>query len=136
MLVVDASEEELGAGLSNFQPVSPMTLSSSSNYNVGMSTLTNVNDWEAVADEGVPRDRQAPQDRLLSHPAGALPDLLLRRREPGLRQDQRRVFLKRGRRPGSAIWTPSSFTSVILAVGWNRQPWKPLLLGLEGKTAA
>ena len=62
-----------------------------------------------MADRGVPRDRQAPQDRLL-HPAGALPDLL-RRDEPGLRQDPATRLLpgrEQVRRPGSAIWTPST----------------------------
>ena len=68
-------------------------------------------------------------------PAGALPDLR-RPSEPGLRQDPARVFFPEESRSSSGVSyldSEYSFTSVDLAVGWNRQPWSRFSLGLEGK---
>ena len=136
VLVVDASEKNWGPGYLNFQFGFSDDFESSSNYNVGMSyTLTNVNDWggEWLTEASLGTAKHFKTDFYTPlEPSQTFFG------EASLAYDktQRRIFMPEETRAAdgvSYVDSEYSFTSVDLAVGWNRQPWSRLSLGLEGK---
>lgn len=136
VLVVDASEKNWGPGYLNFQFGFSDDFESSSNYNVGMSyTLTNVNDWGA---EWLTEASLGTAKHLKTDFYTPLEPSQTFYGEASLAYDktQRRIFIPEdpdGANDVSYIDSEYSFTSADLAVGWNRQPWSRLSLGLEGK---
>lgn len=139
VLVVDASEKNWGPGYLNFQFGFSDDFESSSNYNVGMSyTLTNVNDWGA---EWLTEASLGTAKHLKTDFYTPLEPSQTFYGEASLAYDktQRRIFTPEATRTEdgvSYIDSEYSFTSADLAVGWNRQPWSRLSLGLEGKVGA
>ncbi|WP_429065009.1 patatin-like phospholipase family protein [Aeromonas bestiarum] len=139
VLVVDASEKNWGPGYLNFQFGFSDDFESSSNYNVGMSyTLTNVNDWGA---EWLTEASLGTAKHLKTDFYTPLEPSQTFYGEASLAYDktQRRIFTPEETRTEdgvSYIDSEYSFTSADLAVGWNRQPWSRLSLGLEGKVGA
>jgi NTE family protein len=134
VLVVDASEKNWGPGYFNFQFGFSDDFESSSNYNVGMSyTLTNVNDWGAEwlteASLGTAKHFKTdfytplePSQTFYSEASLAYD------------QTQRSLFNPDPADPlFTYLDTEYSFFSADLAVGWNRQPWSRLSMGLEGQ---
>lgn len=136
VLVVDASEKNWGPGYLNFQLGFSDDFESSSNYNVGMSyTLTNVNDWGG---EWLTEASLGTAKHLKTDFYTPLEPSQTYFGETSLAYDktQRRVFFPEESRSSSGVSyldSEYSFTSVDLAVGWNRQPWSRFSLGLEGK---
>lgn len=136
VLVVDASEKNWGPGYLNFQFGFSDDFESSSNYNVGMSyTLTNVNDWGA---EWLTEASLGTAKHLKTDFYTPLEPSQTFYGEASLAYDktQRRIFTPEETRTEdgvSYIDSEYTFTSIDLAVGWNRQPWSRLSLGLEGK---
>ena len=97
--------------------------------------LTNVNDWggEWLTEASLGTAKHLKTD--FYTPLGALPDLL-RRDEPGLRQDPATSSSRKraGRRPGSAIWTPSTASPAwILPSAGIASPGAASPLGWRGK---
>jgi len=136
VLVVDASEKNWGPGYLNFQLGFSDDFESSSNYNVGMSyTLTNVNDWGA---EWLTEASLGTAKHLKTDFYTPLEPSQTLFGEASLAYDktQRRVFFPEEQTRSSGVSyldSEYSFTSLDLAVGWNRQPWSRFSLGLEGK---
>jgi NTE family protein len=136
VLVVDASEKNWGPGYLNFQFGFSDDFESSSNYNVGMSyTLTNVNDWGA---EWLTEASLGTAKHLKTDFYSPLEPSQTFYGEASLAYDKtlRRLFIPEdpdGTNDVSYVDSEYSFTSADLAVGWNRQPWSRLSLGLEGK---
>ncbi|WP_409011396.1 patatin-like phospholipase family protein [Aeromonas salmonicida] len=136
VLVVDASEKNWGPGYLNFQFGFSDDFESSSNYNVGMSyTLTNLNEWGA---EWLTEASLGTAKHLKTDFYSPLEPSQTFYGEASLAYDktQRRIFIPEdpnGASNVSYIDSEYSFTSADLAVGWNRQPWSRLSLGVEGK---
>ncbi|UUI60644.1 MULTISPECIES: patatin-like phospholipase family protein [Aeromonas] len=136
VLVVDASEKNWGPGYLNFQFGFSDDFESSSNYNVGMSyTLTNLNEWGA---EWLTEASLGTAKHLKTDFYSPLEPSQTFYGEASLAYDktQRRIFIPEdpnGANDVSYIDSEYSFTSADLAVGWNRQPWSRLSLGVEGK---
>lgn len=136
VLVVDASEKNWGPGYLNFQFGFSDDFESSSNYNVGMSyTLTNLNEWGA---EWLTEASLGTAKHLKTDFYSPLEPSQTFYGEASLAYDktQRRIFIPEdpnGANNVSYIDSEYSFTSADLAVGWNRQPWSRLSLGVEGK---
>lgn len=139
VLVVDASEKNWGPGYLNFQFGFSDDFESSSNYNVGMSyTLTNLNEWGA---EWLTEASLGTAKHLKTDFYSPLEPSQTFYSEASLAYDktQRRIFIPEdpnGANDVSYIDSEYSFTSADLAVGWNRQPWSRLSLGLEGKVGS
>ncbi|MGE6115774.1 patatin-like phospholipase family protein [Aeromonas salmonicida] len=139
VLVVDASEKNWGPGYLNFQFGFSDDFESSSNYNVGMSyTLTNLNEWGA---EWLTEASLGTAKHLKTDFYSPLEPSQTFYGEASLAYDktQRRIFIPEdpnGANDVSYIDSEYSFTSADLAVGWNRQPWSRLSLGLEGKVGS
>ncbi|TNI57715.1 serine protease [Aeromonas media] len=139
VLVVDASEKNWGPGYLNFQLGFSDDFESSSNYNVGMSyTLTNVNDWGA---EWLTEASLGTAKHLKTDFYTPLEPSQTFYGEASLAYDktQRRVFFPEEDVKSSGVRyldSEYSFTSMDLAVGWNRQPWSRLSLGLEGQVGS
>lgn len=136
VLVVDASEKNWGPGYLNFQFGFSDDFESSSNYNVGMSyTLTNLNEWGA---EWLTEASLGTAKHLKTDFYSPLEPSQTFYGEASFAYDktQRRIFIPEdpnGANNVSYIDSEYSFTSADLAVGWNRQPWSRLSLGVEGK---
>ncbi|QJT16666.1 serine protease [Aeromonas sp. 1805] len=136
VLVVNASEKNWGPGYLNFQFGFSDDFESSSNYNVGMSyTLTNVNDWGA---EWLTEASLGTAKHFKTDFYTPLEPSQTFFGEASLAYDktQRRIFIPEETRAAdevSYVDAEYNFTNVDLAVGWNRQPWSRLSLGLEGK---
>ncbi|MDM5136305.1 patatin-like phospholipase family protein [Aeromonas salmonicida] len=139
VLVVDASEKNWGPGYLNFQFGFSDDFESSSNYNVGMSyTLTNLNEWGA---EWLTEASLGTAKHLKTDFYSPLEPSQTFYGEASFAYDktQRRIFIPEdpnGANDVSYIDSEYSFTSADLAVGWNRQPWSRLSLGLEGKVGS
>ncbi|MEG0010410.1 MAG: patatin-like phospholipase family protein [Aeromonas sp.] len=143
VLVVNASEKNWGPGYLNFQLGFSDDFESNSNYNVGMSyTLTNVNDWggEWLTEASLGTAKHIKTDFYTP-----LEPSQTYYGEASLAYDktQHRVFfteeeVKASSSNASVSYLDSeySFTSVDLALGWNRQPWSRLSLGLEGQVGS
>ncbi|EQB2601362.1 patatin-like phospholipase family protein [Aeromonas salmonicida] len=136
VLVVDASEKNWGPGYLNFQFGFSDDFESSSNYNVGMSyTLTNLNEWGA---EWLTEASLGTAKHLKTDFYSPLEPSQTFYGEASLAYDktQRRIFLPEDTESTQGLSYVDSeygFTSADLAVGWNRQPWSRISLGLEGK---
>ncbi len=136
VLRVDASEKRWGPGYLNFQFGFTDDFESNSNYNVGMSyTLTNVNDWGA---EWLTEASLGTAKHFKTDFYTPLEPSQTFFGEASLAYDktQRRIFTPEAVRMTdtvSYIDSQYNFTRIDLAVGWNRQPWSRLSLGLEGK---
>ncbi|USV57210.1 patatin-like phospholipase family protein [Aeromonas encheleia] len=139
VLVVNASEKNWGPGYLNFQLGFSDDFESTSNYNVGMSyNLTNVNDWGA---EWLTEASLGTAKHLKTDFYTPLEPSQTFFGEASLAYDktQRRVFFPEDEVQTSGVSyldSEYSFTSVDLSVGWNRQPWSRLSLGLEGKVGS
>ncbi|MEV3817367.1 patatin-like phospholipase family protein [Aeromonas salmonicida] len=136
VLVVDASEKNWGPGYLNFQFGFSDDFESSSNYNVGMSyTLTNLNEWGA---EWLTEASLGTAKHLKTDFYSPLEPSQTFYGEASFAYDktQRRIFLPEDTESTQGLSYVDSeygFTSADLAVGWNRQPWSRISLGLEGK---
>ncbi|MFM5438982.1 patatin-like phospholipase family protein [Aeromonas enteropelogenes] len=135
VLVVDASEKNWGPGYLNFQFGFTDDFENTSNYNVGMSyTLTNVNDWGA---EWLTEASLGTAKHIKTDFYTPLEPSQTFYGEASLAYDQtdRRLF---NPVPDEIdlnyLDTDYSFFSADLAIGWNRQPWSRLSMGLEGQT--
>lgn len=139
VLVVDASEKNWGPGYLNFQLGFSDDFENSSNYNVGMSyTLTNVNDWGA---EWLTEASLGTAKHLKTDFYTPLEPSQTYYGEASLAYDKtpRRVFFPEEEQQTLGVRyldSEYSFTSLDLAVGWNRQPWSRLSFGLEGKVGS
>ncbi|MCH7370111.1 MULTISPECIES: patatin-like phospholipase family protein [Aeromonas] len=139
VLVVNASEKNWGPGYLNFQLGFSDDFENSSNYNVGMSyTLTNVNDWGG---EWLTEASLGTAKHLKTDFYTPLEPSQTYFGEASLAYDktQRRVFFPEEDVLSSGVRyldSEYSFTSMDLAIGWNRQPWSRLSLGLEGKVGS
>lgn len=139
VLVVNASEKNWGPGYLNFQLGFSDDFESNSNYNVGMSyNLTNVNDWGA---EWLTEASLGTAKHIKTDFYSPLEPSQTYFGEASLAYDktQRRVFFPEEDVQSSGVSyldSEYSFTSVDLAIGWNRQPWSRLSLGLEGKVGS
>ena len=136
VLVVDASEKNWGPGYLNFQFGFSDDFESSSNYNVGMSyTLTNLNEWGA---EWLTEASLGTAKHLKTDFYSPLEPSQTFYGEASFAYDKtlRRIFLPEDTESTQGLSYVDSeygFTSADLAVGWNRQPWSRISLGLEGK---
>ncbi|MGL5974088.1 MAG: patatin-like phospholipase family protein, partial [Aeromonas sobria] len=137
VLVVDASEKSWGPGYLNFQFGFSDDFENTSNYNVGMSyTLTNVNDWGA---EWLTEASLGTAKHIKTNFYTPLEPSQTFYGEASLAYDQtqRRLFFP-DPDPSSVqlsyLDSEYSFFSTNVAVGWNRQPWSRLSMGLEGQT--
>ncbi|WP_434665380.1 patatin-like phospholipase family protein [Aeromonas sp. NJAU223] len=137
VLVVNASEKNWGPGYLNFQLGFSDDFESNSNYNVGMSyTLTNVNDWggEWLTEASLGTAKHFKTDFYTP-----LEPSQTYYGEASLAYDKtpRRVFFTEQKDLDvyglRYLDSEYSFTSVDLALGWNRQPWSRLSFGLEGQ---
>ena len=137
VLVVDASEKNWGPGYLNFQFGFTDDFENTSNYNVGMSyTLTNVNDlgaeWLTEASLGTAKHLKTNFYTPLEPSQTFYGEASL-----AYDQTQRRLFFP-DPDPSSVqlsyLDSEYSFFSTNVAVGWNRQPWSRLSMGLEGQT--
>ncbi len=136
VLLVDASEKNWGPGYLNFQFGFTDDFENTSNYNVGMSyTLTNVNEWGA---EWLTEASLGTAKHIKTDFYTPLEPSQTFYGEASLAYDQtlRRLFFPN---PDPEMVSISyldseySFFSGDLAVGWNRQPWSRLSMGLEGQ---
>ncbi|MGL5522525.1 MAG: patatin-like phospholipase family protein [Aeromonas veronii] len=137
VLVVDASEKNWGPGYLNFQFGFNDDFENSSNYNVGFSyTLTNVNDWGA---EWLTEASLGTAKHIKSDFYTPLEPSQTFYGEASLAYDQSQRSLFNPD-PDDPLFTyldaEYSFFSADLAVGWNRQPWSRLSMGLEGQTGS
>ncbi|MGL5813022.1 MAG: patatin-like phospholipase family protein [Aeromonas sp.] len=136
VLVVNASEKNWGPGYLNFQLGFSDDFESNSNYNVGMSyTLTNVNDWGG---EWLTEASLGTAKHLKTDFYTPLEPSQTYYGEASLAYDKtpRRIFFPEEDEQTlgvSYLDSEYSFTSMDLALGWNRQPWSRLSFGLEGK---
>lgn len=134
VLVVNASEKSWGPGYLNFQFGFSDDFENTSNYNVGTSyTLTNVNDWGA---EWLTEASLGTTKHLKTHFYSPLEPSQTFYGEASLAYDkkQRRLFFSDLERDAlSYLDSEYSFFRANLAVGWNRQPWSRLSVGLEGQ---
>jgi len=123
----------------NFQFGFSDDFESSSNYNVGMSyTLTNVNDWGA---EWLTEASLGTAKHFKTDFYTPLEPSQTFFGEASLAYDQtlRRIFIPEdpnGANDVSYVDSEYSFFSADLAVGWNRQPWSRLSMGLEGQVGS
>lgn len=137
VLVVDASEKNWGPGYLNFQFGFSDDFENTSNYNVGMSyTLTNVNDWGA---EWLTEASLGTAKHIKTDFYTPLEPSQTFYGEASLAYDQTQRSLFNPD-PDDPLFTyldaEYSFFSADLAVGWNRQPWSRLSMGLEGQTGS
>lgn len=137
VLVVDASEKNWGPGYLNFQFGFTDDFENTSNYNVGMSyTLTNVNDWGA---EWLTEASLGTAKHIKTNFYTPLEPSQTFYGEASLAYDQTQRSLFNPD-PDDPFFTyldsEYSFFSADLAVGWNRQPWSRLSMGLEGMTGS
>ncbi len=137
VLVVDASEKNWGPGYLNFQFGFSDDFENTSNYNVGMSyTLTNVNNWGA---EWLTEASLGTAKHIKTDFYTPLEPSQTFYGEASLAYDQtqRSLFNPDPDEPiFTYLDTEYSFFSADLAVGWNRQPWSRLSMGLEGQTGS
>lgn len=136
VLVVDASEKNWGPGYLNFQLGFSDDFQSDSNYNVGMSyTLTNVNDlgaeWLTEASLGTAKHVKTDFYTPLESSQTFYGEASL-----GYDKTQRRLFVspdEAGFLPVNFVESEYSFFSADASLGWNRQPWSRVSIGLNGK---
>ncbi len=137
VLVVDASEKNWGPGYLNFQFGFSDDFQNTSNYNVGMSyTLTNVNEWGA---EWLTEASLGTAKHIKTDFYTPLEPSQTFYGEASLAYDQtlRSLFNPDPEEPSfTYLDAEYSFFSADLAVGWNRQPWSRLSMGLEGRTGS
>ncbi|MGY4026668.1 patatin-like phospholipase family protein [Aeromonas rivuli] len=136
VLVVDASEKNWGPGYLNFQLGFSDDFQSDSNYNVGMSyTLTNVNDlgaeWLTEASLGTAKHIKTDFYTPLESSQTFYGEASL-----GYDKTQRRLFVspdEAGFLPVDFVESEYNFFSADASLGWNRQPWSRVSIGLNGK---
>ncbi|UBO74519.1 patatin-like phospholipase family protein [Aeromonas rivuli] len=136
VLVVDASEKNWGPGYLNFQLGFSDDFQSDSNYNVGMSyTLTNVNDlgaeWLTEASLGTAKHVKTDFYTPLESSQTFYGEASL-----GYDKTQRRLFVspdEAGFLPVDFVESEYNFFSADASLGWNRQPWSRVSIGLNGK---